>query len=97
MFSFFVTEKGVSNNAQKGAMLVQVTGLGLEKNLFRNKWWGWRYKFWSNSKGVKLNALNSAGLIRDQGHPLVDLTEGVPVDRVEMDVDVVDEREKTCD
>ena len=34
MFSFFVTEKGVSNNAQKGAMLVQVTGLGLEKIYF---------------------------------------------------------------
>ena len=30
---------------------------------------------------------------QDQGHPLVDMTEGVPVDRVEMDVDVVDERE----
>ena len=41
----------------------------------------------------KLNALNSVGLIRDQGHPLVDMTEGVPMDRVEMDVDVVDERE----
>ena len=34
MFSLFVTEKGVSNNAQTGAMLLQVTGLGLEKNYF---------------------------------------------------------------
>ena len=34
MFSLFVTEKGVSNNAQKGAMLLQVTGLGLEKIYF---------------------------------------------------------------
>lgn len=41
----------------------------------------------------KLNALNSAGLIRDQGHSLVDMREGVPVERVEMDVDVVDERQ----
>lgn len=41
----------------------------------------------------KLNALNSMGLILDQGHPRVDMTEGVPVDRIEMDVGVEDERQ----